>query len=581
MFQYPIEYPIFDETKNPEHLSLDGMRRVGSNADLELLACLPEYYLQRPWLYFVVDGDYLKCLGIQGKIQCKPEYYMSPDTQKDISVRYPELLAMTAKESRVLFPRFIQVYNALAYQKFTRYYEALMEFKWEAGLIFFPLFEQRNRLCRIDGRLYGWIFNEDKCACSWKLLTDKIVGKEIRVQRGHQFKGKKLKTTLARELLDLHDEQHLFAEDHDTIQVKTPNYMISYKLQLDQADIVKESSNYHPLVRKPRLSSRGYTCLHELTQGKTTVLNDIAELLARLYQPQQPSGYLWVILGEDGNVNSFLRLLANLGAYAAGSAIYEKPSSQRAKRLIIERDNGKNCQMNLQLLRLKSSSDIDLSLFREFIAGKTIDTIEDPYVINNDVQGAGVLLCAATELCEDILRGIPHKVIAIPHEWSPHVEESDYLWMETCLLCHGFHLLCRPVIESAPCALSLDDATGRFVKAFCTSQEGSYTDRGHFYEQFKRYCDTVITMSDKLPGITIFSKYIEKRFSWNSREIRRNKNRRGYENVFLDDDKIEAVIRKAEEQGVAQAIQTTPDDFKAYLDSFLSYLHIPGTLRSP
>ena len=576
MCQYGIEYPILEA--NVEHCSLDNMQEAVANANYGVLERLPEDYFKRPWLYFLVDGNYLMCLGVREKIQCEPAYDVPEDIQKAVSSLYPRLFKMHKSDSGLLCPLYVWVYRALAHRKFTRYYNTLMKFKWEAGLMDFPLFEQKNRICKIDGRLYGQVVDGD--SHSWKFLTDEVVDKEINARLGHQFKGKELKTTLAKELLKFHDEQLSVIENNGNIHVETPNYTISYNLQLDQADIVKKNFYYHAITREPKLSSQGYDCLHKLTQGKIAVLNDIAELLARLYQPQQPSGYLWVILGKDEKISSFLRLLADLGSYAAGFAIYEKPSSQRAKQLIIERSEGKNCQINYRLLRLRSSSDIDLSSFRKFIAGETVDTIDDPYVINSDVKGAGVLLCAVTELFEESLGGIPHKIIAIPSEWSLYIEESDYLWLETCLLCHGFHLLYKRTVESEPCTLSLDDAIGKFFEAFCKNREGSYTDRKHFYEQFKKYCDIVINMSDELPGSTIFSKHVETRFCWKSRAVRSNNNRLGYENVFLDDDKIEAVIRQAEEQKAVQAIQATPDDFKAYLDSFSNYLHIPGSLRS-
>lgn len=579
MLNYPTDYPIFDETETSDDSPLDKMRRAISDYDRDALTYLPEYYCQRPWLYFLVDGGYLKCLGVSQKIQCEPEYPVPEDIQIAVSKYYPKLFAKDETGSELPYPLYRQIYNALAYQKFTPYYETLMKFKWKAGLMHFSLFDFGYRISVKDGLLYGMFSDEN--GDYWKPLTDEIVTAEIEKCYGHRFRDKELKTTLAKELLKLHEEHPILANNNGDIRIESQSLSISYNSLLDQADISYKSVGYSPAPRKPNLSPQGYSYLHELTQGKIAVLDDIAELLARLYQPKQPSTYLWVILGRECDITLFLRFLSDLGAYASGSAIYDKPSPKRAKQLIIDRHNGKNCQINPGFLCLKSPSDIDISSFRKFIAGETVDTTDDPYIVNNDVKGEGVLLCAATELCEDSLRGIPHKVIAIPHEWSSlSIEESDYLWMQTCLLCHGFHLLSRPAAESAPNALNLDDAIGEFVTEFCTPKEGVSTDRGHFYNQFKKYCDVVINMPDKLPGSTIFSKQIEKRFCWSSEEVRSNKNRLGYKDLFLDDDRIAAAIREAEEQAATQAVQTTPDDFKAYLDSFVNYLHIPGTYRS-
>lgn len=544
---------------------------------------MQDIYLQQPWLYFIADGDNLKCLGIPGHIACRPQPSMSKDTEAAIRKIYPDLLFYQNIDKDCAIPIFCFVHDALLGRKFTPYYKALMEFKWKAGLISFPLFEQRGMISVKDGHLFCYVHDEN--GLSWKLLTDKIVNREILYYGGREVTGNRLKTRLAEGLLQLHDESIsvLMAETEECIKVETPDYNISYTIQLQQAVIKRKDDGYYHITAKPFLSQNGRECLHILAQDNTSQLDVVVELLARLYRPRQPSEYLWLIIGDDTSIACFLRLLCAVGGCRFGSGLFQKSPTQRAERLIMEWGSGCNCQINPRPWNTESFCTVNLSLLKRFIAGETVGEFDDPYITNRLVEGKGILLCTATELNQSKLKGVPCKTIHISSEWGSALEKfepNDYLWMQSCLLCHGFKLISNSRMESAFNSLSMGDALRTFVRQFCQIEEGACADCGSFYEQFKRFCNACLTISKSIPGSTKFSQYVKNELCWSSKAVRGNKNRLGYVNVSLDIEKVDAAIHEALRQKAAQSNQSSADDFDTYLDSFSKYLHFPGTAET-
>ena len=75
------------------------------------------------------------------------------------------------------------IYNYLAYTETTPYYTALMEFTWRTGLLAFPLFDVRERIKNIDGKLVGYVWDRKQNGYSWRLLTSEVVEEEVEVTR--------------------------------------------------------------------------------------------------------------------------------------------------------------------------------------------------------------------------------------------------------------------------------------------------------------------------------------------------------------------------------------------------------------
>lgn len=172
-------------------------------------------------------------------------------------------------------------------------------------MIEFPLFERKDYLCVRNGRLFGSFGIDNRQ--TWKLLTDKAVEKEIESCKGKPVTGNQVKRALAKELIKQYPEQTAPVEVK-RIQIETPSYDISYDISLDQADVSEESNFIRYRNNIAILSPNGRTYLYALAQGDTNKLDDIAELLARLYLRDRPSKYLWVIFSGENEVSFFPRL---------------------------------------------------------------------------------------------------------------------------------------------------------------------------------------------------------------------------------------------------------------------------------
>lgn len=558
-----VDYPIFADM---EESPLDRLKRVDQTTATEYLRTLPYNYAQSPWLYFIRDGDFLKCLGSNLSIPCHGGY-IDPKEISSIEKIYPQLFSVLPRAG----PVYEEIGIALKGKKFNSYYHALMSFKREADLFSFPLFDSSDHIKVRDGRLFGWV--HDKKQPCWRLLTDHVVNEEIKRYGGHEFKRDVPKKNLAKELLKFHSEQNAQDENPGQIVLNTPYFRLSYSPLLNQAEISRHN-NFRFRIQRPSPDLRNF--LRSLTGGDQQRLDDFAELLARLYRPSLPSKYLWGIVGNTSQINNFLQLVRDLGAYRPGAAIYEVNSTKALTSFINGQVNGCNVQINPQIGSSLSFKDVNRSRLIKFAAGEAIGSLDDPYIVKDEVVGKGVLMYAALELSEDCMGRLPHKIIHLPGNLPPFPQKgTDQDWMETCLLCHGLHLLTAPEAEFSSVTISLDRALRKFANVFCKPREGSWTDRKQFYEQFKRYCDTCVAVEGKIPGSTTFANYVEKELCWTSRAVRNNKNRMAFDGIFMDEEQIERTIQEASK---GRAVQNGPNafDFDAYIDRFSEYLHLPN-----
>lgn len=558
-----VDYLIFHEE---EESPLDKLRRVSGAAAEERLRWLPYDYAQQPWLYFISDGNYLKCLGTNDSIPCHGEYFDS-NRIPFIEKIYPHLFSPDPTSPNAT-PIYQEIAISLGGRKFTSYYNTLMNFKWNAGLRSFPLFDLQSNIQVVDGRLWGMVDNNG--ALCWKLLTDRIVNQEIKRWGGHTCTSAKIIQNLAKELLWLHAEQNTQDENPSKIDVATPYFHLSYSSLLNQAEVVRLNGfRFH--IASPTSSLRNF--LRSIADESKNRLDDFAELLVRLYMPDLASKYLWVIKGDAPQTSKFLQLLQDLGAYTPGSAIYETGSTKALISFVYDQAKKCNVQVNSRIGNSISFKDVNRSRLIKFVSGEVIGSIDDPYIINGEVTGKGALLYVAQELDENCLKKIPYKVIRISDECQfSKITADDCWWLQTCLLCHGLHLLSMSEAEPTNDALSLDQALRKFVRSFCEIRAGVWTDRKHFYGQFKRYCDICVAVEGKIPGPNIFAHYVEDELCWSSIVPRSNKNRSAFDGVALDDDKLERAIQEAQEHRISQPGQADSDNFDAYVDSFKGYL---------
>lgn len=575
VYNIDVDYQIFEEDVEQE-LPLDKLKRGSGNASKSLIPDWPLEYCKYPERYFIADDKCLYCLGTDYRIPIFSASLTQSDVES-IEREYPLLFYLLPFGDRQdqTIPMYDVIHGVLIGRRFTNYYKALLKFKWKTGLSSFPLFDLQGNIQVRNGRLWGWV--EHKGQMCWKLLTDEVVTREIKRYGGHKCSEDSLKVKLAKELLKLHPERNIQDENPSQIDVTTPYFRLSYSPLLNQAEVVR-LNGYRFHIASPSSSLQNF--LRTIADESRDRLDDFAELLARLYKPSLISKYVWVIIGNVPQINAFLKLLRDLGAYMPGSAIYESDSTKALISFVYEQENGRNVQINPQI-GSSSFKDVNCSRLKKFVAGEVIGSIDDPYIINGEVTGKGLLLYAVQELEENCLEKVPHKVIRISDECQfSEITADDCWWMQTCLLCHGFRLLSDAKTKSASYPLSLGDALREFVSKFCQIKEGALADRGSFHEQFKKYCNTCLIMLDNIPGPTIFSHYVERELCWSSTEVRSNKNRRAYKNIFLDKEKVSAAIHEAEEHTADLSGQTVPRGFDSYLDSFSNYLHLPGTMRT-
>lgn len=271
-----------------------------------------------------------------------------------------------------------------------------------------------------------------------------------------------------------------------------------------------------------------------------------------------------------------MQLLQDLGAYSPGSAIYETSLPKAITAFVYDQVSNRNVQVNPKFGDSAAFKTVNHSRLIKFAAGEVVGDIDDPYIINGEVTGKGVLLYAAQELDEKYLEKIPHKVIRVSDECQfSKITADDCWWLQTCLLCHGFHLLTAAEEGPSSKPISLDQALRKFATNFCEERTGLWIEQKHFHEQFKRYCDICLTVEKKVPGSTILARYVKKELLWESIEIRSRNNRLAFKGIVLDEDKLEQAIQEAQEHNASQPGQVDSDDFDAYVDSFKSYLHIP------
>lgn len=273
-----VDYPIFEPKAEPlEVMPLDKINQVLGGVSAECLRSLPYSYAQQPWLYFIYDGNCLKCLGTNHSIPCHGGYF-PPSEVASVEKIYPQLFSCGLTSSEAT-PVFEEIATALRGRKFTSYYNTLMNFKWNTGLRSFPLFDLQSNIQVIDGRLWGVVDNNGT-PC-WSLLTDATVNQEIKRWGGHACTSTRIKKRLARELLRLHAEQNAQDENPEKIDVTTPDFHLSYSLSLNQAEVVRPNG-FRFRITAPSSGLRDF--LHSLTNSDTKRLDDFAELLAQVVQ---------------------------------------------------------------------------------------------------------------------------------------------------------------------------------------------------------------------------------------------------------------------------------------------------------
>lgn len=587
---YPVQYEIHPEKETPfQHL-----RRVTDTSNYMANQRKPEppyscNYYQRPYLYFWADGNYLKCLGTGIKIKCDAgadidSQLKDQDVQKEINLRYGLLPEQ--------YSAFCDIYCHLHYMKFTDYYKALMAFKWETGLVQFPLFDLKKNLKVVDGRLLRLVWDEKRKAEIRTLLTARVVAEEIKRWGGKDVGEEKLSASdksrfdkvagrLAQLAIEYHGEARKNDEEKSEFKADLSWGTVHYIPALNQMEIIYTVLgwpwNQH-IPQNPVLSVEGKDSLRNLTAGNIENLNNIAELVARLHMPEKPSEYLWVVLGELCNVVHFIQLItliAGISGNEIGTAVYRRSENTRNLQLFYEQCAGCKVQINENLLESDAFEKMH-TVLKKFVSGDEVGKFNDPFIPNGSVKGKGVVIYKSINLKFQAPKNIPFKVIRVPQKCKfLGNSDEDIRWMQSYLLTLGYQIVLYGGFGPQRENQTVDEVLEQFIAEFCSPEKGKWIDRKEFYDMFEKYCHVCHHVEDEFPIQKDLFERVRKLTGWEEKEVRQNNNRKGFINVRLNKEQVEKAIQEAEIETKNMGNMA----FDSYLDSLSNLLAQPQKLK--
>ena len=256
-------------------------------------------------------------------------------------------------------------------------------------------------------------------------MTSEVVEEEVRVERGRIRQAgecepvkDELKRSLGKRLLASHKEETL---DKKNFQASFLWGSVNYSLPISGQLNVYHDTSKEPYVRskphpKPELSLNGRNSLRELTGGDSKLLDDIAELVARLFMPEKPSSYLWIICAKEkrplpqfgqNTVSQFINWILCLTECRYGTAAYERDQEKRNKQLAEDQVLGRLFQMNPTTKKSADIKKMNRSWLKRFIQGEETGTLTDPYQKQQSITGKSVLLYVTTDFNEADFENIP------------------------------------------------------------------------------------------------------------------------------------------------------------------------------
>ena len=553
------------------------------------LIAQPEYFIN-PEKYFWVDGAYLRLLGTD------LSFRLGIINRGSWDVLYPQRL--TEEEKKAVDQLYganhplanpnealRAIYDYLSSIETTPYYKALMEFKWRTGLLSFPLFDIKEKIKKIDGKLVECVWDDKRSAwIPYRILTSEVVEEEVKAERDRirqvcecKSVGDELKKRLSKGLLDSHEEE---TEDRENFQASFPWGSVNYSIPISGQLDVHYDTDKEPYVRskphpKPELSPKGRESLRKLTDGDIKHLDDIAELLARIYMPEEPSNWVWVICPSDGQANAtkeieeFIQWLQAVTADNVGGAAYIKDSKERSRRLAGDQALKRLFQVNRNGEDIKKQNQ---SWLNRFIKGEKVAYLDDPYQKEQSLFGKSVLMYCTGKFSEADFMNLPHRIIEIPQGWTvSHWAAGDYEWVQTCLLCHGLHIIRKENAKQEKNTITTDDVIRKFVREFCEDRPDSWINRKNFCERLAEYGKAFFPEAGIKNEPTKLGSHVDELLVWESKEIRKDKNRKGYEGKYLDETRLDEALHQAEE---LRAEEETSVDFDQYIDSFSNLIRI-------
>ena len=558
------------------------------------LIAQPEYFIN-PEKYFWVDRAYLRLLGTD------LSFRLGIINRGSWDVLYPQRL--TEEEKKAVDQLYganhplanpnealRAIYDYLSSIETKPYYKALMEFKWRTGLLSFPLFDIKEKIKKIDGKLVECVWDDKRSAwIPYRILTSEVVEEEVKAERDRlqqMYKCKpveykpiadELKKRLGKGLWDSHEEKTL---NRENFQASFLWGHVEYGLPISGQLNVYYDTSKEPYVRskphqKPELSPEGRESLHLLTGGDIKRLDDIAELVARIYMPEKPSHWIWVACSSDEQSNTakgiegFIQWLQAVTADNIGGAAYIKDSKERSRRLAGDQALRRLFQVNRNGEDIKKQNQ---SWLKRFINGEEVGYLDDPYQKEQPLFGKSVLMYCTRKYNKADFSNLPHRIIEIPQGWTAsNWSVGDFEWVQTCLLCHGLHIVQGKNTKQEENTMTKDDVIRKFVMEFCEDRPGSWIIRKHFCTRLAEYGMTCFPEASIENKTTKLGAYVDELLCWEHEKIRCENNSLGYMNKYLDEARLDEALHQAEE---SRAEEETAVAFNQYIDSFADLIRI-------
>ncbi|MCM1148470.1 MAG: hypothetical protein NC319_00070 [Butyricicoccus sp.] len=562
--------------------------------------CYPPYstpQYQNPALFFWAINENLRILGTNLELNMTSIDELSPYRQREIK----SVLGDSWWEEPLQ-----DVYFYLETLQFSEYYNALLAFKWAAHLISFPLFEQYNCVQMIDGKLFCRLSNQNELKDDYTrivrlsnglylykydpqksvkkgeqgegllLLTDEIVGGLIRLNGGQKDFSLRKKKDLGKHLVELHEDDP-YAKRNRLEGEKVVRYregVLEYvptmaKVRFSQKNVPEliylPSLGGYPEEAKP--SKRLENTLLSLTNGDLDKLDVLAEFLARTFCISAPSKYLWYV---HGNSAAFAQWVEKMVEGKTCSTVYNPKLTQARMDLIYDQIKQHLIQFNSDPISATEFAKLNHSKLNGYINGGEIIVVDDPYQIK-ETESYYPLVAFFSEGnsmdTEKAFRSLPYKEINVPDGWtSKDLSREDFQWLKICLVAKGLQLIQgyeRRKVQSEQ--INIDHVVRRFANDFCKRIKDSRTGCKTFYKALKNYLDT-LPYDGKLEGSTKTTEYVAALMNWECKDDRKNKNRKAFWDIYLDEDKLNAAIEENKAKKEQEQQERAARSFHEYLN---------------
>lgn len=601
---YDVDYDIFREEQTQYRsgqgvlasmvIPVTNMRayRTYSTEYKDIPPCSSRSF-QRPELHFWAVDEKLRILG--SSVELNIDEAWDSDTQEQVmKVLGPEWSSMNSIAPYYIgsgwFRNLLQaIHFYLLQQHFTEYYANLLRFKWYTGLRSFPLFDRYEYINLIDGKLFGLFpfrmsrkgeYHVDP----YRLLTTGTVNDEIKRMGGvipPEYKGIKTAVSkLAQQLVDLHRNDPLATIDYSakllaaTYQEGRLEYIPTFK----SAKFSPHSNcnplsfpSLGPIERNVKFSQELENCLFSLTGGDLNKLDLLAEFFARIVCSTVPSKYLWYI---HGHTWYFGRFLSQFVDYRTSDLLYSSKGNKQDDLMIYNQALNIPIQCNFFPLSTDRFANLNHNKLKRYINGGEILEIDDPYQIAEvcNYYPTVIFLSEGDTIdTSKAFKNLPWREICVPDGWTTAgLSLNDVQWLKTCLVARGLQIIdgseSRHQESIRP---DLEQIARQFVNKFCKEDPGSYIDSKAFYDAISKYIDT-LPHAIQLPGSTKFLNSVEQWIGRKRKVIRSNKNRKGFDGIRLNEDKLESALAENEARKEQVRRERAERSFHDYLNDITS-----------